>query len=72
MPAHPLVNRTSPFRTPFVGTCAACGKTGLTSKTSLEECENWRNMTQEQALLEAIDPDDAINRVELKIGYELL
>lgn len=30
--------------------------TGLTGKATLGECENVRGMTQEQALLEAIDP----------------
>lgn len=55
---HPLVNRTSPKGTPFVGTCAACGKSGLTSAQAREdECENVRGMTNEQALLEAIDPE---------------
>lgn len=54
---HPLVNRTSPKGTPFVGTCAACGMTGITfERLAAEECENVRQMTQEQALLEAIEP----------------
>lgn len=53
---HPLINRTSPKGQAFVGTCAACGKTGLTGKAMQEECENPRGMTNESALLEAIDP----------------
>jgi hypothetical protein len=53
---HPLVNRTSLKGAPFVGTCAACGMTGLTSATMQGECENVRGMTNEQALLEAIEP----------------
>jgi hypothetical protein len=52
---HPLVNRTSPKGGPFVGTCAACGKTGITSDmVARDECDNVRGMDQEQALIEAI------------------
>jgi hypothetical protein len=53
---HPLVNRTSPKGQAFIGTCAACGQTGLTSATMRGECENMRDMTNESALLEAIEP----------------
>lgn len=54
---HPLVNRTSPKGTPFVGTCAGCGKTGITfDRISSEDCENVRELTREQALMEAIEP----------------
>ena len=53
---HPLVNRTSPKGQPFIGTCAACGKRGITfDRVSTEECENVRCMTNEQAILEAVD-----------------
>jgi hypothetical protein len=52
---HPLVNRTSPKGTPFVGTCAACGTRGLTSKTMHGECANQRRMTNKQAIIEAIE-----------------
>ncbi len=55
MAAHPLVNRTSPKGTPFIGTCAACGKAGLTFGEFNTECENPRQMNQEQALLEALN-----------------
>jgi hypothetical protein len=52
---HPLVNRTSAKGTPFIGTCAACGKTGITfAMLPSDECDNVRGMTQEQAILEAI------------------
>ena len=55
---HSLINRTSPKGQPFIGTCAACGKQGLTFKTMNEEgCPNQRNMTNEEALLEAINGD---------------
>lgn len=53
---HPLINRTSPKGGPFVGTCAACGKQGITDLQE-DDCENVRGMTQEQALLEAVDPE---------------
>jgi hypothetical protein len=58
---HPLVNRTSPTGPgkPFVGTCAACGKQGLTRENMFsDECPNQRGMTNEQALIEAIEGDD--------------
>ena len=52
---HPLVNRTSPKGTPFIGTCAACGKSGITFQMlPSDECDNVRGMTQEQAILEAV------------------
>jgi hypothetical protein len=56
--SHPLVNRTSPKGQSFVGTCAACGKTGLTFKTMHEDCPNQREMTREQAIIEAIEGKD--------------
>lgn len=54
---HPLINRTSPTGKgqPFIGTCAACGKPGITIAEMSEECPNQREMTQEQALIEAIE-----------------
>lgn len=58
MTAHPLINRTSPYGQPFIGTCASCGKTGITMGQMREECQNPRNMTQEQALVEAIKGSD--------------
>ena len=51
---HPIINRTSPKGQPFVGTCAACGKTGLTWEHMKEECENVRGLSQEEAVIEAI------------------
>ena len=52
---HPLVNRTSPYGQPFVGTCASCGKTGLTFGELTEHCDNPRGLTKEAALLEAVN-----------------
>lgn len=51
---HPLVNRTSPKGMSFVGTCAACGKRGLTFKDLKEDCPNQRAMTFEAALVEGV------------------
>jgi hypothetical protein len=56
--AHLLVNRTSPKGEPFIGTCAACGKTGITFDNTDEYCENQRGLTQEQAVLEAIEGEE--------------
>ena len=57
---HLLVNRTSPKGEPFVGTCAACGKQGLTLEATRDDddCPNQRGMTKEQALIEAIEGDE--------------
>jgi hypothetical protein len=57
---HLLINRTSPKGTPFVGTCAACGKPGLTLDDAAmdEECPNQRGLTRETALLEAIEQEE--------------
>lgn len=61
------LRRTSPKGQAFVGTCVNCGLSGITSKQFLsEECENIRDVTREQALLEAIDPTLAFARNALK------
>ena len=52
---HLIINRTSPKGQPFVGTCAACGRTGLTfANMKDDDCENVRGMSQEEAVLEAV------------------
>ena len=49
------LERTSPFKTPFVGTCVLCGKKNVTSKQFFnEECLNVRGLTEEEAIVEAI------------------
>lgn len=53
------MHRTSPKGGPFVGTCYLCGKTGLTIADGLKDCENPRGLTQDEAVLEAIDPPPA-------------
>jgi hypothetical protein len=50
-----LVVRTSPKGERFIGTCVLCGTTGLTSSAPLEHCDNQRGLTQDQALIEAIE-----------------
>lgn len=53
---HPWVERTSPTGkgSKFVGTCMSCGATGLTFGTMGGECPNPRGLTNEAALLEAM------------------
>ena len=58
---HPLVNRTSPKGSgkSFLGTCASCGKQNITFEMlPTDECENVRQMSQEEALLEAVTGGD--------------
>lgn len=57
---HPLINRTSPKGQPFIGTCAACGKKGLTFEniSKDDDCPNQRDMTFEEALIEAIEGNE--------------
>lgn len=56
------IDRTSPKGKgqPFIGTCRLCGKAGLTFADMNEPCENVRGLTEDEALLEAIDPFDAL------------
>lgn len=51
------VERTSPKGQNFVGTCQLCGKEGLTFENMEEPCENPRGLNQDEALLEAINPE---------------
>lgn len=50
------VERTSPKGpgSPFIGTCRLCGKPGLPASAALEDCENVRGLTAEEALIETI------------------
>ena len=52
---HTLV-RTSPKGQKFVGTCTKCGMEKLTFANMNDECPNVRNVTQEQSLLEVLNP----------------
>jgi hypothetical protein len=44
---------------PFIGTCRLCGKTGLKASAALEDCENVRGLSADEALIETIvgEPD---------------
>ncbi len=48
------VERTSPKGQDFIGTCRLCGMTGLKTSAALEDCENVRGLTAEEALIESI------------------
>ena len=52
------IERTSPKGGKFVGTCMKCGKPGLTFSDMGEPCENVSGMTQDEALLRAIEGPD--------------
>lgn len=54
MKVYHAIERTSPKGTPFIGTCRLCGKPNLLAKQALEECENVRGLTQDEALIETI------------------
>ena len=49
------ITRTSPKGEAFVGTCMKCGKSGLTLKDMQSECDNPARMTQDEALLAALN-----------------
>ena len=50
------INRTSPKGGKFIGTCMKCGKTGLTLADAMtEECENVARMSDDDALLNALE-----------------
>jgi hypothetical protein len=48
------VERTSPKGQDFIGTCRLCGKPNLKASAALEDCENFRGLSAEEALIEAI------------------
>ena len=50
---HALV-RTSPLRTPFIGTCMKCGMTDLPITACGKPCANPANLTPDEALLIAM------------------
>jgi len=43
---------------PFIGTCRLCGKPNLKIEAALEDCENVRGLTVEEALVETILGND--------------
>lgn len=48
------VERTSPKGQQFIGTCRLCGLTGLTSSGALQDCENVRGLSEDEAMVESI------------------
>lgn len=58
MQTHSL-ERTSPMGGPFVGRCVLCGIDGLSSGAALQMCENPSLVTEDEALLAAIEGPDA-------------
>jgi len=46
---------------PFIGTCRLCGMTGLKASAALEDCENVRGLSVEEAMIETImgEPDSS-------------
>lgn len=39
---------------PFIGICRLCGKTELKASAALEDCENVRGLSAEEAMIEII------------------
>jgi hypothetical protein len=48
------LERTSPKGQDFIGTCALCGTPNLTL-SDREDCPNVRGLTEDEALIEAIE-----------------
>ena len=50
------LRRTSPKGQPFVGVCTLCGKQGITmADFQREECPNVRGLSEDEALIEAVE-----------------
>jgi hypothetical protein len=49
------LERTSPKGQAFIGTCVLCGAPNLALSAAQEDCSNVRGLTDEQALIEAIE-----------------
>ena len=63
--ADPIARRHSLRRTSpkgegftFIGTCVLCGVEGLTFADMNKPCENVRGLSQDEALIEAIEGGD--------------
>src|SRR4029077_13065645 len=59
MAEYHSLERTSPKGERFVGRCIRCGRTGLTTAAIAEECPNTREMTADEALVEAVTGEQA-------------
>lgn len=49
------IERTSPKGQPFIGTCVLCGTPNLTTGDALKACPNQRGLTEDEALVQAIE-----------------
>lgn len=56
--SHPRLDRTSPKGEGFLGRCPACGAENLRFLQMDEPCPNPGGMTQDQALIGAIEGND--------------
>lgn len=58
MKTHSLI-RTSPKGPgiPFIGTCRLCGKKNLPAEAVHEPCENVRDLSQDEAVIEAVSDE---------------
>ena len=56
--AHSL-ERTSPKGGPFIGTCTKCGLRDIPLARMQEPCANPANLSDDDALIIAIEGDDA-------------
>lgn len=50
------IERTNPKGQPFIGVCVLCGEQGLKMTDATKDCPNVRGLSQNEALIEAIDP----------------
>ena len=48
------IDRTSPKGEKFIGTCRLCGRSNLKVSAALEDCENVRGLSEEEAMVETI------------------
>lgn len=55
------IERTSPKGEPFVGTCHLCGKSNLKMSAALDECENVRGLSEDEAMVESVVGPDQSN-----------
>jgi hypothetical protein len=62
------LERTSPTGPgqEFIGTCRLCGTPNLPMSAVFEDCPNPRGLTEDEALIEAIEGPEDVKRVDLK------
>ena len=53
------LTRTSPFGEAFIGRCIKCGQGGFSTGGALVECPADNLVSDEQALLESLEPGQA-------------